>query len=73
MKRLLPALLGMALYAVIPPAAAKPAILYHEKILTIIWDKTGEKYGKGKGLTLFIDGKQAAQAETLTKITASLQ
>ena len=29
MKRLLPALLGMALYAVIPPAAAKPAILDH--------------------------------------------
>ncbi len=48
-------------------------VLYHEKILTIIWDKTGEKYGKGKGLTLFIDGKQAAQAGTLTKITASLE
>jgi hypothetical protein len=44
-------------------------VLYHGKILTIIWDKTGEKYGKGKGLTLLIDGKKAAHSETLTKIT----
>jgi len=48
-------------------------VLYHGKILTIIWDKTGEKYGKGKGLTLFIDGKQAAHSPKLARISASLK
>ena len=45
---------------------------YHGHDLTILWDKSGEKYGKGKGLKLFIDGKEAAHAETLTKITGTL-
>ena len=32
-------------------------VLYHGHILTIIWDKTGTRYGKGKGLSVFADGK----------------
>ena len=48
-------------------------VLYHGQTLTIIWDKTGEKYGKGKGLTLFIDGKQAAHSPKLARISASLK
>ena len=48
-------------------------VLYHGRILTIIWDKTGEKYGKGKGLTVFADGKQIASAATLTRVTGELQ
>ena len=35
-------------------------VLYHGKILTIIWDKTGEKFGRGKGLTVLADGKKIA-------------
>lgn len=47
-------------------------VLYHGKILTIIWDKTGMKYKKGKGLTVWVNGKKAGSAEELTKITGKL-
>ena len=48
-------------------------VLYHGKKLTIIWDKTGKEYGKGKGLTLLINGQQAAHKAQLEKITAPLR
>jgi hypothetical protein len=47
-------------------------VLYKDKILTIIWDKEGKKYKKGKGLTLFIDGKKVAHSEDLDKIIYTL-
>lgn len=43
-------------------------ILYHNKILTIIWDKDGNKYNKGKGLTLFVNGKRVANQKNLQKL-----
>lgn len=43
-------------------------ILYHGKILTIVWDKTGLKYKKGKGLMLFVNGKKMASAPGLQKL-----
>ena len=48
-------------------------VLYHGCILTIIWDKTGEKYSKGKGLTVFADGKKVASSDTLHRITGKLK
>ena len=47
-------------------------ILYHGEILTIIWDKTGKKYGKGKGLIVLANGTKIAGAPTLTKVTGKL-
>lgn len=47
-------------------------VLYHGKILTVIWDKTGKKYGSGRGLTLLIDGEKAANSPGLARITAPL-
>lgn len=44
-------------------------ILYHGRSLTILWDKTGEKYGKGKGLRVFADGRQIATRATLGRVT----
>jgi hypothetical protein len=44
---------------------------YHGKILTIVWDKTGMKYGIGKGFSLFIDGKLSAHSEHLGRIEMS--
>lgn len=32
-------------------------ILYHGKIITVMYDKTGKKYGKGKGFFILVDGK----------------
>jgi len=45
---------------------------YHGHSLTILWDKTGEQYGKGKGLRILADGKGIAASETLSRLTASL-
>jgi len=47
-------------------------ILYHKKIVTIIWDKTGAKYKKGKGLSVWVDGKKIASTNTLKKITGKI-
>jgi len=47
-------------------------IPYHGKSLTIIWDKTGEKYGKGAGLRVLADGKVIASGAKLTKIEGKL-
>ena len=47
-------------------------VLYHGKVLTIIWDKTGEKYGQGKGLSVWCGDKPIAQSTRLEKITGQL-
>lgn len=47
-------------------------ILYHEKLVTIIWDKTGLKYKKGKGLGVWVNGKKVASSAKLAKLTGKL-
>ncbi len=47
-------------------------ILYHGKIITIVWDKTGLKYKKGKGLSVFVNGKRIAVSERLERVTGKL-
>jgi predicted GH43/DUF377 family glycosyl hydrolase len=47
-------------------------VRYHGRWLTILWDKTGEHYQKGKGLHLFADGQEIAAADTLSRLTAAL-
>ena len=47
-------------------------VLYHGKIITIIWDRTGQKYKKGKGMSVWANGKLLKRAEGLSKIEASL-
>lgn len=46
-------------------------VLYHGDILTIIWDKTGEKYNKGKGFRIFRNGEEIASSENLEHIISS--
>jgi hypothetical protein len=43
-------------------------VLYHGKMITIIWDKDGSKYKKGKGLSVWVDGVKKGGAEKLEKI-----
>ncbi len=43
-------------------------VLYHGKILTILYDKTGEKYRCGKGLTVFVDGRKKVSSPKLSTI-----
>jgi hypothetical protein len=48
-------------------------ILYHGRIISIVWDRTGQKYGKGAGLSVLADGRQIAHAEKLEQITGELK
>ena len=43
-------------------------ILYHGKFITVLWDKTGEKYNKGKGLKIYINGKLEVESAEIKKI-----
>jgi len=43
-------------------------VKYHGHLLTIIWDKDGTKYHKGKGLVVQVDGKEAGRSVTLGKL-----
>jgi hypothetical protein len=47
-------------------------ILYHGRMLTILWDRTGEKYRKGKGFNIFADGSQIAGSDRLVRVTGEL-
>ncbi|GAB3996900.1 hypothetical protein GCM10028807_40680 [Spirosoma daeguense] len=44
-------------------------VLYHGKTLTILYDKTGKHYGKGKGFIVFSNGKQVFKGNTLQNVT----
>ncbi len=43
-------------------------ILYHGKYVCVCWDRNGERYGKGKGLRVLVNGIEAARADTLQKL-----
>lgn len=47
-------------------------VSYHGKTLTIVYDRTGKKYKKGKGLSVYVNGKKAASARALGKLTVAL-
>ena len=47
-------------------------VLYHGRVLTILWDRSGDKYGKGKGLHVFADGDEIAGSNELTRVTGKL-
>jgi hypothetical protein len=48
-------------------------VLYHGRALTIVWDKTGRRFKRGKGLLLFADGKEIARSGELRRITGNLE
>jgi hypothetical protein len=45
---------------------------YHGRSLTILWDRTGARYGQGAGLAVWADGVEVARAPTLARITGKL-
>jgi len=47
-------------------------ISYHNKVLTILWDKTGKKYNKGKGLLVFADGKEIYKRKDLKSLKVQM-
>ncbi|MEI7899461.1 MAG: glycosyl hydrolase family 65 protein [bacterium] len=47
-------------------------VAYRGHTLTILWDKTGTKYGKGKGLRVFADGREIASSNGLGRVSGRL-
>ncbi|TDH28817.1 glycoside hydrolase [Segetibacter sp. 3557_3] len=47
-------------------------IPYHGKLLTILYDKTGTRYNKGKGFMIFADGRQIYKGKTVGAIRAKM-
>ncbi len=41
---------------------------YHGRIVTVVWDKQGDRYHQGKGLSIFVDGKVVGRSDKLEKI-----
>ena len=47
-------------------------VSYHGHNVSIVWDKTGARYHRGAGLSIFADGKRIANARQMAKLTATL-
>jgi len=45
---------------------------YHEKNITVLWDKTGKKYNRGKGLMVFADGKEIYKGKDLKALKVKI-
>jgi len=48
------------------------ALPYHGHLLTVLWDETGKRYAKGKGMTLMVDGKRVAGRQGLGELDGEL-
>jgi hypothetical protein len=45
---------------------------YRNHLISIVWDRTGQRYGQGRGLTVIVDGQVAVRADRLERVTAKL-
>jgi hypothetical protein len=45
---------------------------YHQRTVSIVWDRTGQRFKRGKGLTILVDARVAGQGSELTKLTGRL-
>ncbi|MBM4023914.1 MAG: hypothetical protein FJ280_00685 [Planctomycetes bacterium] len=48
-------------------------VRYRDRTLTILYDRTGRRYGRGRGLRVYADGQQIAASEKLQRVTGSLK
>jgi hypothetical protein len=47
-------------------------VAYHGHRVSIVWDRNGEKYGRGKGLMLFVNGEKVASTPEVGRLTAEI-
>jgi len=47
-------------------------VRYHGHDLTIVWDRDGTHYGRGAGLTAWVDGRKTLQSPTLAPVSGPL-
>jgi hypothetical protein len=42
-------------------------VLYKGKLISVIYDRSGTRYGKEKGFRVYVDGKQVATSSITSK------
>ncbi|RXK53904.1 glycoside hydrolase [Oleiharenicola lentus] len=47
-------------------------VRYHGRDVTILWDKDGQRFGRGAGLQVIVDGQVVAKAAKLQRVTGKL-
>jgi hypothetical protein len=47
-------------------------VRYHGRTITILYDKTGQRYHQGKGLQILVDGRRIAGSPSLQRVTGKL-
>jgi hypothetical protein len=47
-------------------------VAYHGRTLTILYDRTGQEYGRGPGLRVLAVGAEIGASETLGRVTGEL-
>ena len=52
---------------------ALDGVAYRGHDVAIAWDRSGRRYGKGKGLLLFVDGRKVASADAIERVTVPLR
>jgi len=48
-------------------------VRYHGRMLTVVWDAHGKRYGRGRGLRVLADGQLIARAEKLGRVRGELR
>lgn len=48
-------------------------ILYHNRYISVLWDKDESRYNKGKGLRIYIDGKEVCHSNKIEKICIDMR
>jgi hypothetical protein len=51
---------------------AVEGLRYRGHDLTIVWDRDGRRYGRGAGLSAWVDGRRVIHAATLAPVTGDL-
>jgi hypothetical protein len=46
---------------------------YHGRLLTIVWDRDGQRFGAGRGLRVYADGRLVGSAGGLDRVTGRLR
>lgn len=48
-------------------------VAYHGHSVSVVWDRNGEHYGKGKGLMVFTDGEKVDSSATIQRMRVELK
>ncbi len=54
------------------PYFALDDVAYHGHRISVAWDRDGSRYGRGAGLTLFVDGRAVASAPRIRRVKAPM-